>query len=406
MTSNTLPGKIGRREALVGIGAATALGAAHPIWAQSGPIRIGGSLAITGPLSATALVHKLTGEIYLDDLNRRGGLLGRKVEWVLKDDQSKPDVARTLYEQLVTVDKVDLLVGPYATPNILSAMGVAQRYNKLIIHHTFGMPHLAKYNKQFPTWATGVEPARTTSDTLLDFMASMPNPPKRIAIVTSKFAPCQLVANGMREGLKRRGLTELMFLEWDFGNRDFAAIASRLKDAKPDFIYAGVIAMEGMMLLDAMKKIDYKAPPMFHHLPSPGPMVNSPDAQGMLVATIFEEHEPMMSNPGAKEFVPQFNQRAKAAGLPDNAVDTQAAASYAAWQVLEAGVKGANSIDDQAVSDWLKRNSVPTIQGPLRFDGPNNYGSDLTKIKQVQNKDWVVVWPRAFAKPGTQYQAS
>jgi len=406
MTSNTLPGKIGRREALFGIGAATALGAAHPIWAQSGPIRIGGSLAITGPLSATALVHKLTGEIYLDDLNRRGGLLGRKVEWVLKDDQSKPDVARTLYEQLVTVDKVDLLVGPYATPNILSAMGVAQRYNKLIIHHTFGMPHLAKYNKQFPTWATGVEPARTTSDTLLDFMASMPNPPKRIAIVTSKFAPCQLVANGMREGLKRRGLTELMFLEWDFGNRDFAAIASRLKDAKPDFIYAGVIAMEGMMLLDAMKKIDYKAPPMFHHLPSPGPMVNSPDAQGMLVATIFEEHEPMMSNPGAKEFVPQFNQRAKAAGLPDNAVDTQAAASYAAWQVLEAGVKGANSIDDQAVSDWLKRNSVPTIQGPLRFDGPNNYGSDLTKIKQVQNKDWVVVWPRAFAKPGTQYQAS
>jgi branched-chain amino acid transport system substrate-binding protein len=406
MTSNTLPGKIGRREALVGIGAATALGAAHPLWAQSGPIRIGGSLAITGPLSATALVHKLTGEIYLDDLNRRGGLLGRKVEWVLKDDQSKPDVARTLYEQLVTVDKVDLLVGPYATPNILSAMGVAQRYNKLIIHHTFGMPHLAKYNKQFPTWATGVEPARTTSDTLLDFMASMPNPPKRIAIVTSKFAPCQLVANGMREGLKRRGLTELMFLEWDFGNRDFAAIASRLKDAKPDFIYAGVIAMEGMMLLDAMKKIDYKAPPMFHHLPSPGPMVNSPDAQGMLVATIFEEHEPMMSNQGAKEFVPQFNQRAKAAGLPDNAVDTQAAASYAAWQVLEAGVKGANSIDDQAVSDWLKRNSVPTIQGPLRFDGPNNYGSDLTKIKQVQNKDWVVVWPRAFAKPGTQYQAS
>lgn len=406
MTSNTLPGKIGRREALVGIGAATALGAAHPLWAQGGPIRIGGSLAITGPLSATALVHKLTGEIYLDDLNRRGGLLGRKVEWVLKDDQSKPDVARTLYEQLVTVDKVDLLVGPYATPNILSAMGVAQRYNKLIIHHTFGMPHLAKYNKQFPTWATGVEPARTTSDTLLDFMASMPNPPKRIAIVTSKFAPCQLVANGMREGLKRRGLTELMFLEWDFGNRDFAAIASRLKDAKPDFIYAGVIAMEGMMLLDAMKKIDYKAPPMFHHLPSPGPMVNSPDAQGMLVATIFEEHEPMMSNQGAKEFVPQFNQRAKAAGLPDNAVDTQAAASYAAWQVLEAGVKGANSIDDQAVSDWLKRNSVPTIQGPLRFDGPNNYGSDLTKIKQVQNKDWVVVWPRAFAKPGTQYQAS
>jgi branched-chain amino acid transport system substrate-binding protein len=397
-------GHIDRRQALLGAGAVAALGAAHPLWAQSGPIRIGSTLAITGPLSPTAMVHKLTGEIALEDLNRRGGLLGRKVEWVLKDDQSKPDVARTLYEQLVTVDKVDLLIGPYATPNILSAMGVAQRYNKLIIHHSFGMPHLAKYERQFPTWSVGVDPARTTSDLVMDFLATMPNPPKRIAVVTSKFAPCQLISLGMREAIKRRGLTELMYLEWDFGNRDFGAIASRLKDAKPDFIYAGVIAMEGMMLIDAMKKIDFKPPPMFHHLPSPGPMVNSPDAQGMLVATIFEEHEPMMSQHGAREFVAQFNQRAKAAGLPDNAVDTQAAGSFAAWQVLEAGVKGANSTDDTAVSQWLKKNAVPTITGPLRFDGPNNYGSDLTKIKQVQNKDWVVVWPRSFAKPGTQYQ--
>jgi ABC-type branched-subunit amino acid transport system substrate-binding protein len=404
MTTQRQTGQIQRRQAIIAAGAATALGAAGPLLAQNSPIRIGSSLAITGPLSATAQVHKLTGEIYLEDLNRRGGLLGRKVEWVLKDDQSKPDVARTLYEQLVTVDKVDLLLGPYATPNILSAMGVAQRYNKLIVHHSFGMPHLAKYDRHFPTWATGVDPARTTSDLLLDFMATMPNSPKRIAIVTSKFAPCQLVANGMREGVKRRGLTELMFLEWDFGNRDFGAIASRLKDAKPDFIYAGVIAMEGMMLLDAMKKIDYKAPPMFHHLPSPGPMVNSPDAQGMLVATLFEEHEPMLSHPGAKEFVATYNQRAKAAGLPDNAVDTQAAGSFAAWQVLEAGVKATNSLDDGAISHWLKRNRVPTVLGPLRFDGPNNYGDDLTKIKQVQNKDWVVIWPKASAKPGAQYQ--
>ncbi len=119
------------------------------------PIRIGGTLALTGPLSATALVHKLTGEIYVDSLNKRGGLLGRPVEWVLKDDQSKPDLARTLYEQLVTADKVDLLIGPYATGAILSAMGVAQRYNKTLVHHTFGIPSLAKYEQQFPPGRSG-----------------------------------------------------------------------------------------------------------------------------------------------------------------------------------------------------------------------------------------------------------
>src|SRR4030095_9147357 len=97
--------------------------------ASSGPpIRIGGTLALTGPRAATALLHKITAEIYVEELNKSNGLLGRPVEWVLLDDQSKPEVTRTLYEKLITVDKVDLLMGPYATGAIIAAMGVAQRY--------------------------------------------------------------------------------------------------------------------------------------------------------------------------------------------------------------------------------------------------------------------------------------
>ena len=96
------------------------LGLSSSAFSQTGPIRIGGTLALTGPLSATGLVHKLVSDIAIDDLNKRGGLLGRKVEYVLKDDQSKPDVTRTLYEQLITNDKVDLIIGPYATQGILS----------------------------------------------------------------------------------------------------------------------------------------------------------------------------------------------------------------------------------------------------------------------------------------------
>src|SRR3981189_383897 len=93
--------------------------------APSGPpIRIGSTLALTGPLAATGQVHKIVGEIYVDQLNAKNGLLGRPVEWIGRDDQSKPDLARTLYEQLITIDKVDLILGPYATGAILSAMGV------------------------------------------------------------------------------------------------------------------------------------------------------------------------------------------------------------------------------------------------------------------------------------------
>src|SRR5437764_13058526 len=122
------------------------------------PVRIGGTLALTGPLSATGMIHKVAGEIYVEELNKRGGLLGRKVEWVLKDDQSKPDLARTLYEQLITVDKVDLLIGPYATANTVAAVGVAQRYNKIIFHHTAGVPGLLKYDLKFPTGGLPADP--------------------------------------------------------------------------------------------------------------------------------------------------------------------------------------------------------------------------------------------------------
>ena len=66
------------------------------------PIRIGSTLALTGPLSSTAQVHRLVGELYVEQLNKRGGLLGRPVEWIVRDDQSKPELARTLYEQLIT----------------------------------------------------------------------------------------------------------------------------------------------------------------------------------------------------------------------------------------------------------------------------------------------------------------
>src|SRR6476661_9316676 len=188
------------------------LAAAATVHAAEPPIRIGSTLALTGPLAATALVHKVVGEIYVEQLNKRGGLLGRPVQWIVKDDQSKPDLARTLYEQLITADKVDLLMGPYATGAILSAMGVAQRYNKVLIHHTFGIPSMAKYEMQFPAWSLGPEPGTTVPNTVFDALAASPKPPKTIAVVTSKFPSIHFMSLGAREALKKRGLNEVLFL--------------------------------------------------------------------------------------------------------------------------------------------------------------------------------------------------
>ena len=385
----------------LGLSLAAAGAVAH---AQQGPIRIGSTLALTGPLAATALVHKTVGEIYVEQLNKRGGLLGRQVEWIVKDDQSKPDLARTLYEQLVTADKVDLLMGPYATGAILSAMGVAQRYNKVLVHHTFGIPSLAKYECHFPAWSLGAEPGTTVPNTVLDALAASPKPPKTIAVVTSKFPSVHFMSLGAREVAKKRGLTEVLFLEWDFGNLDYGPIAARVKDAKPDFVWVGAIGLEGNQLLEAMSKIDYTPPLHFYMYPAPGPMSKSPLAKNAMSMTVFEEHAPYVNAAGAKEFIDLYHERAAKAGIPDTSVEVQAAASYTAWQILEAGVRGTNSLDDRKICDWLKANRVDTIQGRLRFNGPSNYGDDLMRVKQVQNGRWVTVYPKEYAAPGATLQ--
>ena len=384
---------------LLALVAAPGAGLAAP---SGPPIRVGGSLALTGPLAATALVHKIVGEMYVDELNRKNGLLGRPVEWVLLDDQSKPDLARTLYERLVTVDKVDLLIGPYATGSILSAMGVAQRYDKLLVHHTFGIPHLAKYERHFPAWALGPEPGRTFPNLLFDALAAAPKPPQSVAIVTDKFPSVHFVSTGAREIAQKRGLKEALYLEFEFGTRDFGPIAARIKDANPDFLWVGAIGLDGNQILDALRKIDYTPKNHFYLYPAPGPLAKAPEGKGALSTTVFEEHPPFTQSPAAAEFVKLFRERAAKAGLPYQAVDVQAAASYTAWQLLEASVTATKSLDDKVLAQWLKSNRVDSIIGRLRFDGPNNYGDDLSKVKQVQDGKWLVVWPKEYAAPGAQ----
>jgi ABC-type branched-subunit amino acid transport system substrate-binding protein len=377
------------------------------VTAQSGaPIRIGMTLALTGPIAAPSLIQKVATEVYLEDLNRRGGLLGRKVELILKDDQSRPDITRTLYEQIITVDKADLIVGPYGTAAILSAMGIAQRYNKLLIHNSFGTPRQAKYDMQFSTSGGAFDVEDVWPSLVFNAIAALPKPPKTIAIVTSKFPSLHFISMGARDIAKKRGLSEVLYMEYEFGTRDFGPIATRLKDAKPDFIWFGAGGIDGVLLLEAMKKIDYAPAMHFYMFPVPGPMARIPEARNALAFTTFEEHPPFTQNPRAAELIKAYRERATAAKLPDPSVELLASICFAMWQALEAGVSATKSLDDKTIAAWLRKNHVDSIMGRLEWDGPQNYvvGRDLMKVKQLQGGKWQVVWPKEFAAPGAIVQ--
>jgi branched-chain amino acid transport system substrate-binding protein len=390
---------IGAIAAAISLGQISASDAQQP---SGKPIRVGSTLALTGPLAQTSLVHKITGEIYIEQLNKRGGLLGRPVEWVLLDDQSKPDVARTLYERLITVDKVDLLMGPYATAAILASISVAQRYQKLLIHHTMGVPHLAgTYDMQFTSLVAGAEPNKTFPVILYDAYKNAPNPPKSVAIVTLKFPSTVFYTEGMRDVAKERGLNVVAYLEYDFGTRDFGAIAARIKDVNPDLLLMGCLGVEGNLLLEALGKLDYRPKRHFYLFPASGPLAVLPAAQYSTGMTQFEDVAPFTSKPSAANFAKLFNERAKQAQLPYPHVDLQAGTSYAAWELLEAAAVATKSLDDKKMAEWLKNNEVDTVIGKRDFKGKfNTTKEDLESIRQLQDGQFVVVWPPSRATPG------
>jgi branched-chain amino acid transport system substrate-binding protein len=396
---------LGRREFLLGSGGLM-MAAAMPALGQmpsSPPIRVGGTLPLTGPLASVGIIHKISGEVFVEGINKRGGLLGRKVEWVLLDDQSQPANARTLYERLITSEKVDLVMGPYGTGAILAAMGVAQRFNKLFIQASLGDPSLAPYEMQFPALPLGPDPRIADTEVVLDAYASLNSPPKTIAFVTSKFPSALDLAKGGMEVAEKRGLKNVLTLEYEFGTRDFGGIAARIKYANPDLLWSGAIGMEATQLLDAMKRIDYLPKRHFYLFPAPGPTAANANAKGLTSLTWFEDHEPFKRNVGATELIAAYTQRAKEAGLPYPVAEYQAASTYAAWQMLEAAARGAVRIDDKAMAAWLKANKVDTVLGTRSFEGKLNSSAPDTKLKQVQGGKWVTVWPAKYAPPGSAF---
>jgi branched-chain amino acid transport system substrate-binding protein len=389
----------GALAATAGLMAAPAIVRAAP---SGKPVRVGGTLSLTGFLAQTAVIHKIASEIMVEEINSRDGFLGRPVEFILLDDQSKPDVARSLYEKLITVDKVDLIQGPYATAPILAAMGVAQRYGKVMIQSSMGIPKLQTYDMAFPATPFGPEPDKSYPNVLLDAMATLSPAPKTMVILTSKFPSAQFMAQGMRTEAEKRGVKVPLFLEYEAGNRDFGAIAARVKEANADFLWVGSLGLESNQILEALRKLDYKPKNSFHLYPAPGPLALSPDGNLVWCSTFLEPDEPFMSRPGVKRIAELYKERATKANLPYPIIDAQAAGMVSEWQILEQGVNGAKSLEDKAIAAWLKKNVVNTIYGPTKFDGLYNHGAPAQLIRQVQNKEWKVVWPKEFAAPGVK----
>lgn len=372
------------------------------------PIRIGSTLALTGPLAPTAIIHKVAGEQFVKQLNANGGLLGRPVQWVVRDDESSPQTSASLYERLITQDKVDLIVGPYGTANISSSMQVAQRHDMVFIHNSGTLVYAYTYKNQFPLYASGIKASQTGAETVFDAYASAPNPPKTVGFVVSKFPATNYLAYGhdgtpgALQVAKTKGLNVVLNVQYDIGNTDWSSIAQRVKDANPDLLFMGATGADGVGLLAALQQQGWTPRHQFYQFPAPGPMLGAGKiADGATTVTMFEPYEPYLSNTGAHDLVTLYPTAAKAAGIKYTVPDIQAALAWAQWQTLVAGVEGCKCLDQDKIAQSLENATVHTVLGDINFDpAQHNYYGDLSAIKQIQDGKWVVVYPKDKASNG------
>src|ERR671932_684356 len=153
------------RRALLLAGAAAALAAAVPALAAD-PVRLGVALSQSGNLADSAVHYQRGLELWRDQVNARGGLLGRPVELVMYDDRSDPATAARLYEKLITDDKVDLLVAPWGSASTATASAVAEKHKRLLINaggasekiHQRGFRYTVQTASPISAYVEGVAP--------------------------------------------------------------------------------------------------------------------------------------------------------------------------------------------------------------------------------------------------------
>jgi branched-chain amino acid transport system substrate-binding protein len=262
------------------------------------PIVVGSTLSLSGAFAATGAIHQLAGQQFVEQLNANGGLLGRPVEWMVLDDESDQAQVTTLYERLISQEGVDLIMGPYATPNILAAMGVAERHGFVLPQHTAVLAPLLTYECQFPGWSIGPAPNEYVPNQLFDALESLPEPPETIAIVTNQNGSTDFISRGLPDDetdpgaislAEERGLDVVLELPYPPGTTEWGSIAAEIRDADPDVIMNNGLGVDPVGLIEAMQALDYQPPMMFSLFPAPGPPLGLGDAaEGLLSVSIFE----------------------------------------------------------------------------------------------------------------------
>ena len=352
------------------------------------PIRIGFGMSLTGPLSANGKSALLAMKIWEEDINAKGGLLGRPVQLVYYDDQSNPSTVPGIYTKILDIDKVDLIVGGYATNMLAPAMPIAIRKKKVLI----GILGVAvnsdfKYPGYFAMIPSGPEPKPAFTKGFFDIAMAQNPKPQTIAIVGADMEFSQNALEGARMNAKAAGLKIVYDKTYPPSNTEFASIVRAIQATNPDLVVIGSYPIDSVGMVRAVNELGFK-PKMIG-----GAMVG-------LQATVFKTQlGPLLNGfvnydfwlplktmefPGVMEFIKKYQARAPGEGV-DPLGYYMAPWGYAYLQVLGQAVEGTKSLDDSKLIDYMHKATFKTVLGDVKFGADGEWAQSRVLQVQFQN---------------------
>jgi branched-chain amino acid transport system substrate-binding protein len=375
-----------RRTLLGGAIAAALAGFASGAIAEDGPLKIGMTMAQTGGLAAAGKSSLLGIQIWRDDINAKGGLLGRKVELVVYDDKSSAAETPALYAKLLDVDKVDILFAPYATvPTAPLLPLVKQRGLLLMGNFSFQINSKIHHDMWFNNGPWGPRESQATEYLEIGKKAGG----KTVALLISDQEFAQNLAGTARDVAKKMGLEIVYDQSYPPTTTEFSAIVRALKEAKPDIVYVASYPPDSAGILRAVNEIGIGNNVKLFG----GGMVGLQNAavmegMGSLLNGVVNYNtwlpEPSMYFDGTKAYFETYAKRAVEAKV-DPLGFYISPYGYAMGQLLEQAVNGTKSLDQKGIAKYLHEHELKTIVGPIAFDADGEWKVGGTLMAQFRN---------------------
>jgi branched-chain amino acid transport system substrate-binding protein len=353
-----------------------------------GPIRIGASMSLTGTYAKLGKNQHEGYQLCQKDLNARGGLLGRKVEFVVYDDQSTPATAVRLYEKLITEDRVDAVMGPYSSPVTEAAANVTEKYKKVMVAPLAATTSIFRKGRKHIFMV--ISPAEVYLEGLVDMAARRGL--KTVAVVNEDTLFSKAAAAGAVDLARKKGMQVVFTEAYPKGNTDFSALLTKVRAANPDVIAAATYFDDAVALTRQMRELNVN--PKMYGVTVGGDLPEFYDTLKQNAEYIYgaTQWEHTLPYPGNKQF---FEAYKKEFGHEPS---YHSAAGYAGCLVYAEAVKRAGSLEGDKVREQLLKLEMKTLFGEYKVDQDGFQTAHKMVTFQWQGERKVTVWPDELAQ--------